>query len=328
MEITFLGTSSGAPTKQRNVSGIALKESKGKDWILIDCGEATQHQLLHCSLSINHLKAILISHIHGDHCYGLPGILASAAMGGRTAPLILVAPKAIWSWIEATIAHTQLYLPYEVQFTEVESLPHFDCGQFSISTITLSHRVESYGFAFVEQNIDKSLDMEAVTAMGIPRGPLWGEIIKQDHIEFEGRTISTDELSHIAYPPRRVLICGDNDNPQLLDDVATDFDVVVHESTYTSAFSHQAKEHGHCTADEIAKAAQRLSVKNLALTHFSARFQLEGLSKNNIEEIRVEAQNHYQGKVYLARDLETYFLPAKGERALEPVEQNRVSRRK
>ena len=93
MNLLFLGTSAGVPTKTRNVSGVALHESKGKGWYLVDCGEGTQHQVLHTKLTFHSLKAILITHVHGDHCYGLPGILASAAMGGRTAPLPLVAPR-------------------------------------------------------------------------------------------------------------------------------------------------------------------------------------------------------------------------------------------
>nr|MCH1932376.1 MBL fold metallo-hydrolase [Shewanella shenzhenensis] len=83
MKLQFLGTSAGVPTKQRNVTGLALSESEGKGWYLIDCGEATQHQLLHTHLTLNTLKAIFITHVHGDHSYGLPGILASAAMNGR-----------------------------------------------------------------------------------------------------------------------------------------------------------------------------------------------------------------------------------------------------
>ena len=96
MNLKFLGTSAGVPTKNRNVSGVALRESKGKGWYLIDCGEGTQHQVLHTKLSFHSLKAIFITHVHGDHCYGLPGILASAGMGGRKAPLTIVAPAGKW----------------------------------------------------------------------------------------------------------------------------------------------------------------------------------------------------------------------------------------
>ena len=114
--IQFLGTSSGTPTKQRNVSGLALQESKGRGWYLIDCGEATQHQLLHTKLSLNTLKGIFITHVHGDHCYGLPGLLGSAGMTGRTEPLTIVAPAGIREWIEATQRFTEFHLSFELNF--------------------------------------------------------------------------------------------------------------------------------------------------------------------------------------------------------------------
>ncbi|WP_444997439.1 MBL fold metallo-hydrolase [Aliikangiella sp. IMCC44359] len=95
MELIFLGTSSGVPTKNRNVSGLAIKMQKNKHWYLVDCGEATQHQILHTKLSIKYLEAIFITHVHGDHCYGLPGLLASMSMAGKTEMLTIVAPKNI-----------------------------------------------------------------------------------------------------------------------------------------------------------------------------------------------------------------------------------------
>ena len=118
----FLGTSSGTPTKQRNVSAIAIKKANAKSWHLIDCGEGTQHQILHTHLSLNTLSSISITHIHGDHCYGLPGLLASAAMAGRTDPLLIIAPQGIQRFIETTCQLTELQLPYKINFLAVETM--------------------------------------------------------------------------------------------------------------------------------------------------------------------------------------------------------------
>lgn len=122
MEIVFLGTSSGTPTKMRNVSGVAVKMVSSKIWCLVDCGEGTQHQILHTSLSLNSLQAIFITHLHGDHCYGLPGLLASAATQGRTEPLIIVCPAAVRDFILATQQTTQLTLSYPINFVIVEQV--------------------------------------------------------------------------------------------------------------------------------------------------------------------------------------------------------------
>ncbi len=174
MNLLFLGTSAGVPTKQRNVSGIALRESKGKGWYLIDCGEGTQHQVLHTKLSFHSLKAIFITHVHGDHCYGLPGILASAAMGGRKAPLTIVAPAGIKAWLEATCEVTQLCLPFALEFIASDDLPSVEFENIAVETFSLSHRVASYAYTFTERKVDAALDVDKLAQKGIPRGPLWG----------------------------------------------------------------------------------------------------------------------------------------------------------
>src|SRR6476661_6051531 len=119
-KLTFLFTSSGVPTKNRNVTALAVQTGLNRDWWLVDCGEATQHRLQHVPLSVHELAGICITHIHGDHSYGLPGLLASASMTGRTRPLILIAPLALKAWLDATLLHTELYLPYPII--------HVDCA--------------------------------------------------------------------------------------------------------------------------------------------------------------------------------------------------------
>lgn len=116
LHFTFLGTSSGVPTLSRNVSGLAVRNSKNKDWILVDTGEGTQHRIQQARLSLQNLIAICITHVHGDHCYGLVGLLASAGMNARTKPLIVIAPKEIQQWFEITAQLTDLHLPYSIKF--------------------------------------------------------------------------------------------------------------------------------------------------------------------------------------------------------------------
>nr|WP_307727379.1 MBL fold metallo-hydrolase [Telluria mixta] len=121
MEFQFLGTSSGTPSKTRNVSGLALR-GPGGGWSLVDCGEGTQHRILHTTLSLHDLRAIFITHLHGDHCYGLPGLLASAGMLNRTAPLALVGPPALRTFIDGVMATSELGLPYPLDFIAVDDL--------------------------------------------------------------------------------------------------------------------------------------------------------------------------------------------------------------
>ncbi|WP_144395468.1 ribonuclease Z [Pleionea sediminis] len=313
MEVCFLGTSSGVPTKSRNVTAIALTESKGKDWYLIDCGEGTQHQLLHTKLSLNALKAIFITHVHGDHCYGLPGLLASAGMSGRKEPFVIVAPKGIKEWVESVQTHTQLYLPYEIQFIDTEHYKAQIFGQFKVQTTALSHRVPSYAYSFTEHQVDMQLDFEKLKASGLPQGPLWGKLKSGIDVEFEGKKyLSRDFVRTVGFP-RKVVIGGDNDSPELLKETCKESHILIHESTYTEEMKIRAKEVGHSYAKQVASFAQSLSIPNLILTHFSPRYQLDSSSGDSLETLRSEAESVYDGNLNMASDFECYRLDKSGK---------------
>lgn len=312
MELYFLGTSSGVPTKTRNVSAVALKESKGKGWFLVDCGEATQHQLLNTPLAVNHLQAILITHIHGDHCYGLPGLLASAAMNRRTEPLTIIAPNGIKEWFEATQILTGLYLPYQIDFLDAATLPEVTIGQFTITLTALTHRVPSYAYGFTESTIKRYLDFEKLAKKRIPRGPIWGQLVKEEDVHFGNTLLKSADFTYYAHEPRKVIISGDNSEPDKLTNLSKNCHVLVHESTYSEELAQQAKEYGHSYGALVAKFAQAVSIPNLILTHFSARYQSQPDAETSIEQIRKEAQREYSGRLFLAEDLARYHLDTQG----------------
>jgi len=312
MNLLFLGTSAGVPTKTRNVSGVALRESKGKGWYLIDCGEGTQHQVLHTKLSFHSLKAILITHVHGDHCYGLPGILASAAMGGRTAPLTLVAPKGIQTWLEATCEVTQLCLPFALEFICADDLPSIEFENMAVETSALSHRVPCYAYTFTERNVEAVLDVDKLDRQGIPRGSLWGQLKRGVDITFEGKPLRCQDYMLFKHAPRKVVIAGDNDQPELLAQACAGAQVLVHEATYTEAMAEKAGEVGHSYGKQVAAFAEQVTLPNLVLTHFSPRYPLISHISPSIEDIRKEAQSVYSGTLYRPRDLGEYSLDKAG----------------
>ncbi|MDM7482080.1 MAG: ribonuclease Z [Halomonas sp.] len=321
MNLLFLGTSAGVPTKTRNVSGVALRESKGKGWYLIDCGEGTQHQVLHTKLSFHSLKAILITHVHGDHCYGLPGILASAAMGGRTAPLTLVAPKGIQTWLEATCAVTQLCLPFALEFICADDLPSIEFENIAVETCALSHRVPCYAYTFTERNVEAALNVDKLDRHGIPRGPLWGQLKQGREIAFEGKPLRSQDYLLFKHAPRKVVIAGDNDQPELLAQACAGAQVLVHEATYTEAMAEKAGEVGHSYGRQVAAFAEQVGLPHLVLTHFSPRYPLISHSVPSIEDIQREAQSVYSGALFLAQDFSEYHLDKAGrvtEQTQEP----------
>lgn len=303
MDLLFLGTSSGTPTRRRNVSGLALLDDSGKGWYLIDCGEATQHQLLRTPLTLHGLQAIFITHVHGDHCYGLPGLLASAGMAGRLLPLDIVAPAAIEGWIRATLDMSQSRLPYELRFHPVETLSGWRNPQMHVEATTLSHRVPSWGYSFTEARLDARLDTDRLDHDGVPRGPLWGRLARGFDVEHAGRTLRSGDYLLPSRPPRRIVVGGDNDRPELLRDACQGAHVLVHEATYTQPVADAGKaEFGHSTAAQVASFAQTAGVPNLVLTHFSARYQNTPGHRSSIDEIRAEASSNYQGTLVLAED--------------------------
>ncbi|TBW07576.1 MBL fold metallo-hydrolase [Azotobacter chroococcum subsp. isscasi] len=314
MDLIFLGTSSGTPTRTRNVSGLALQEETGKGWHLVDCGEATQHQVLRTPLSLHELRAIFITHVHGDHCYGLPGLLASAGMQGRKAPLEIVAPDGIEEWVRTTLRLTRTWLAFELNFHAVESLGEWRGGNLRVEAVALSHRVPSHGYSFTEARPDPRLDIDRLDRHGIPRGPLWGQLARGIDVQHEGRTLRSDDYLIFGRPPRRVVVGGDNDRPGLLAEACRSAQVLVHEATYTQAVANDARaDFGHSTAAAVAAFAQAAGIANLVLTHFSARYQADPKRGPCIEDIRAEAAAAYRGRLFLAEDFARFRLGRDGE---------------
>ncbi|KTT13124.1 beta-lactamase [Pseudomonas oryzihabitans] len=313
MDILFLGTSAGVPTRWRNVSALALIEDQGKGWFLIDCGEATQHQLQRTPLSAADLRAICITHVHGDHCYGLPGLLASAAMTGRSGPLALIAPRAVQDWLTATQALTALHLPFELQFHALETFTGLSLGAWDIDVFALSHRVPSHAFRFRETRRPQRLDALALAAAGVPRGPLWGRLHAGEDVLHEGRLLRSADFLQAAYGERRLVVAGDNDRPELLAEACRGAQVLVHEATYAQAhIDKTGQSWGHSSAAGIARFAATQGVPALLLTHFSPRYQVDPGRSPSIEELRQEAAALFHGELHLAEDFSRFRLDRQG----------------
>ena len=314
MDIHFLGTSSGTPTKQRNVTGLALSVENGSGWYLVDCGEGTQHRLLHTPMSVHRLKAVFITHVHGDHCYGLPGLLASAALSERTNPLLIVAPQGIEEWFRTTQKITQLALPFELEFLRVESLASWKDDDVLVDFVALSHRVPSFACSFTEAKREASLNTEKLIADGIPQGSVWGRLQAGEDVDFGGRRLKSRDYLNPAKRPRRIIVSGDNDRPELLGAQSREAQVLVHEATFTRDVAAKIGAVArHSSAEQVAAFAESVKLPNLVLTHFSPRYQADPSRSPSIDDIRLEAEAHYRGRLFLAEDLARYRLNRNGE---------------
>ncbi|MGQ7301856.1 ribonuclease Z [Marinobacter nauticus] len=311
MEFTFLGTSAGTPTRSRNVTGLALCLSGPKPWYLVDCGEGTQHQLMRTRYSVMQLRAIFITHIHGDHIFGLPGLLTSASMLGRTEPLDIIAPPQVRRFIDAVIENSDSSLSYPLNFINSEA-PGFywQDDHLGVTNVALSHRVPCRAYVFTERNLERQLQKEKLVADGIEPGPQWGDLQKgKDVLLDDGRVLRGDDYTHIPRTARKIIVGGDNDTPELLKNACQGTHVLIHEATYTQDVAGRVGPWPqHSSAQQVARFAQATKLPNLVLTHFSSRYQSAPGGTPHINQLAAEALQHYTGHLFLARDFDTYRL--------------------
>lgn len=312
LHFTFLGTSSGVPTLTRNVSALIIRNSNNKDWILVDAGEGTQHRIQQTRLSLQNLVAICITHVHGDHCYGLVGLLASAGMNARTAPLTIIAPKEIQEWIEVTAQLTDLHLPYPLNFINVNEAAQIlqITDELSIQAHQLSHRVPSFAFSIKAQYIQKKLDTQTLLQLGVPKGKAWGDLQQGLDIEVNRKTLKSADYLHMQTQQIHAIVGGDNDQPELLANACKDAQLLIHESTYTQAILDKVGSGPmHSSAKMVAEFAQKNNLGNLILTHFSPRHQ-DQIGQKAIAD---EVHQYYQGNFYLADDFDQFSLDMTGQ---------------
>jgi len=257
IRIVFLGTSSGAPSRDRNVSSVAVVMDGTV--LLLDCGEGTQHQLLRAPVRSGAIEAVCITHMHGDHVYGLPGLLATMSLNARGAPLTLVGPEMLRPYFESMLATTDHHPIFPV---DVAPPPYRGRG-FTVVAAPLDHRIPAFGYCIIEDDRPGAFDVEKARALGIPPGPQYRELIRNNDPRVVG-------------PPRRgrrVVYCTDTRPCESAVTLARGANVLIHESTYDATLSAEAKARDHSTAAEAATIAREAEVERLILTHISPRYE-------------------------------------------------------
>ncbi len=312
MKIQFLGTSSAVPTKERNLPGIVLKFEQSSDWMLFDCGEGTQYQLLRTNYSLPKLSHIFISHLHGDHIFGLFGLLATRNMNNAQNPLTIVGPKGIKKLLKSVFKIVESRFDYEIIFYEITPENcSFRIPRADIKIVPLRHSIPSFAFVIQENEKPGRLNLEKIKELGISPGPIYGKLKKGEKVRLEnGKILDGNDFVGKPVAGRKIIIAGDNRKPEILSPFLEKCNLLIHEATFTNAIKEKIKDdYFHATALQVAKVSEIAKLKNLLLIHFSARFSNnDSKTGNDIEEIKKEVKSTFSGKFFLANDLDSFHL--------------------
>lgn len=274
MELIFLGTIAGSPTRERNVSSLALQlfKERGSFW-LFDCGEGTQHRLLELPLKLSRLEFIFITHLHGDHLYGLPGLMTSRSYQDGKQPLTLFGPPGLKKFLDTAFELSQARIEYEWNVVENEEGVIFEDERFIVEAAELEHRVECWGYRITERDLPGKLNVDKLLAHGVQPGPIYARIKEGVNVILDdGNVLNASQFVGPPTPGRVVTILGDTRICANGERLAADADVLVHEATFADELAHLAHNYYHSTARQAAQLARRCGVGQLLLTHISSRY--------------------------------------------------------
>jgi len=275
MKVIPLGTSSGKPTIKRNVSALAV--AREAEWLLFDCGEGAQTQIARAGLSPNRLVAVFITHLHGDHFNGLPGLLSTMGLDRRTRELTLAGPPGVREYLNTLERLRVIFINYPLDLKELiasaDSKAVFETADYTVTARPLDHRLFALGYRVDERARPGRFNVELARELDVPEGPLWGRLQSGDDVKLDdGRTIHSSDVLGAPRPGNSVAYCLDTRPCAASIELARDVDLLIHEATYTEEFAAEAREYGHSTAAQAARTARDAGARKLLITHFSARY--------------------------------------------------------
>ncbi len=296
--IHILGCGSALPTL-KHFSSSQVVEIRGK-FFMIDCGEGTQIQLRRSRIGFTKIQAIFISHLHGDHCFGLIGLISTFGMLGRTAPLKIYAPGALKPLLDAQLKLFCNGLEYEIEFHAVDTTKHmviYEDRSLVVESIPLDHRVPCAGFLFRERPTLPHIRRDMIDCFNIPISQINNIKAGADWTTEDGTVIPNSRLTTPADPSRSYAYCCDTRYMPNLHELVKDVDLLYHDSTYDSSCADRAKLYYHSTSQQAAKVASDGNVGKLLLGHFSARYDNEATILSEAKAIFPNSVLAAEGKV-------------------------------
>jgi ribonuclease Z len=303
LRIVFLGTAASIPTPSRSLSAVAIQR-KGC-LFLFDCGEGTQKQMIKARIGFNRKTRILITHMHGDHILGLPGLLQTMSLLGRDKPLQVHGPIGTAEFIEATTKTVEFSLNFRIQAYEVENEGSIcEEREYKVESAWAEHSVPSLAYALIEKPRPGRFNPERAVSYGVPRGPFWSKIQQGSYVKLpDGRVVKPEDILGTPRPGRKIVYVGDTKPLDSIAEFSKGADILIHEATFADDLADKAEEDLHTTPSGAALVAKKAGAKLLILTHISARYGDTSILAQEAKKIFAE--------VLVAEDLMKIEVPLK-----------------
>ena len=278
MPLTFLGTSSGVPTRARNVSAVALRLPQRSELWLFDCGEGTQHQFLRSDLRLSQLRRVFVTHMHGDHVFGLPGLLASLGLAGSSSGVDLYGPDPLEAYLQGVLRTSSTRIGYPLAVHRVKEAAEagtlvLEDDDILVRATPLTHRVPAYAYRIEQKPRAGRFDVDQAKALKIPPGPIYAALKRGETVTLEdGRRIDGRTLCGPDRPGVSVVYCTDTVFSEAAVELARGADLLIHEATFAHSEAEMAFQRQHSTSTMAAQTAAEAGVKQLVLTHLSPRY--------------------------------------------------------
>jgi ribonuclease Z len=272
MRVIFLGTAGSVPTPARSLPAVLIKRQN--EQLMFDCGEGVQRQMIKAKVGLHRKMKIFVSHMHGDHVLGLPGLLQTMALMDRQKKLEIYGPEGIKQFLECVRETLQFGLTFPVEIHEIyDACVVCEEKEYIVEAARSNHVVLGLAYAFVEKPRPGKFYPEKARALGVPEGELWSKLQHGDKIKLpNGQVISPDEVMGSPRKGRKIVYTGDTRPFTGFAKFAASADLVIHEATFDDTLSEKAEVDGHSTPSQAAQEAKKAKAKNLVLTHISARY--------------------------------------------------------
>ncbi len=272
IRIIFLGTGAAVPSAKRSLPVVVLQ--RGNEQIMCDCGEAAQRQMMQAKVGFHKKLKVLITHMHGDHVLGLPGLLQTMALMDRQKPVEVYGPVGLAHFLDCLRETLQFALTFQVDVHEITNEGVIcDEEEYQIEATSSNHAVTSFSYAFVEKPRPGKFHPEMAKALGIPQGQAWGQLQRGAVLRLpDGRVVKAEDVAGPPRKGRKIVYTGDTMPFEGFSKFAQDADLIIHEATFDDSLAEKAAADGHSTPSQAAQAAKSANAKSLVLMHISARY--------------------------------------------------------